>query len=98
MKLPAEKIIYLEGAQNYTIVHLHNARPQLHARTLMYMQAQLGTGKLLRIHKSICINTDFVKESDRPFFTYVEMTNGKTFSISRRRRALAKLELSGISH
>lgn len=95
--LPVHDILYMEGAENYTIIHLTNGRKMMSSRTLEFNRQCLADDTMLRVHKSFCVNSSYVKSYDLPYATQVELCNGKVLQISRRRRTEVKRYLGNIA-
>ncbi|GAB4020027.1 LytR/AlgR family response regulator transcription factor [Spirosoma koreense] len=89
LKLPGlapmalSQVLYLQGAGNYTIVHLLTGQRFMLASTLRKLQARTG---FLRIHKSFLVNPSHVlsltKGPARQAKT-IQLPNGLRLAVSR---------------
>ena len=78
-------IMYLEADSNYTILHLSGLKKIVASRTMGDFEKILDQPAFFRIHKSIIININFLKAYSSYQGNFVELNDGTTLSISRRR-------------
>jgi two-component system, LytTR family, response regulator len=78
-------ITRLEGESNYTIIHLHNKKSLVVARTLKKFESSIPFDIFFRIHKSEIINLNYVTSFTNHDGGSVTMKDGAKLSISRRR-------------
>ena len=78
-------IMYLEADSNYTILHLSGLKKIVASRTMGDFEKILDQPDFFRIHKSIIININFLKAYSSYQGNFVELTDGTSLSISRRR-------------
>ncbi len=78
-------IMYLEADSNYTILHLSGLKKIVASRTMGDFEKILDQPEFFRIHKSIIININFLKAYSSYQGNFVELNDGTTLSISRRR-------------
>jgi two-component system, LytTR family, response regulator len=78
-------IMYLEADSNYTIIHFSGFNKIVATRTLGDFEKILETPFFFRIHKSIIINLNYLKGYSSYQGNFVELDDGTTLSISRRR-------------
>ncbi|GAB4025438.1 LytR/AlgR family response regulator transcription factor [Spirosoma koreense] len=82
--IPLSQVLYLQGAWNYTTVHLISGKQHVLACTLRTMQGRTG---FLRIHKSFLVNPKHIIGLSRGTARYngqIKLTGGKELSIARR--------------
>lgn len=60
-KIIASEIIYLEGSNNYTIIHTENKKYVL-SQTLKNVQRSMNPTQFVRIHKSAIVNLEKIEE------------------------------------
>jgi two-component system, LytTR family, response regulator len=80
-----ERIIYLHGKDNYTTLHLHQAKSITTSRTLKKFEDLLCDSGFLRIHKSHIINLIHLKKVIRLEKVSVQMVCNSELVVSRRR-------------
>ncbi len=78
-------IIYLEADSNYTIIHLSGLKKIVATKTMGDFEKILDHPTFFRIHKSIIINIDYLKAYSSYQGNFVELIDGTSLSISRRR-------------
>ena len=78
-------IMYLEADSNYTILHLSGLKKIVATRTLGDFEKILDQPAFFRIHKSIIININYLKAYSSYQGNFVELNDGTSLSISRRR-------------
>lgn len=78
------QIIHLEGDRNYSIIHLDSGKKELVSKTLSDLEEMLDGKGFFRIHKSHLINRLFIQNPSKN--GYVELLNGPTLPVSRRRK------------
>lgn len=78
-------IMYLEADSNYTIMHLSGLKKIVATRTMGDFEKILDTQTFFRIHKSMIININYLKAYSSYQGNFVELIDGTSLSISRRR-------------
>jgi len=78
-------IIYLEADSNYTILHLSGLKKIVATKTMGDFEKILDQPAFFRIHKSIIININYLKAYSSYQGNFVELSDGTSLSISRRR-------------
>jgi two-component system LytT family response regulator len=78
-------IMYLEADSNYTIIHLSGLKKIVATRTMGDFEKILDQPAFFRIHKSIIINLQYLKAYSSYQGNSVQLTDGSSLSISRRR-------------
>lgn len=78
-------IMYLEADSNYTILHLAGLKKIVATRTMGDFEKILDQPEFFRIHKSIIININFLRAYSSYQGNFVELTDGTSLNISRRR-------------
>jgi two-component system LytT family response regulator len=78
-------IMYLEADSNYTIIHISGLNKIVATRTMGDFEKILDTPEFFRIHKSIIININYLKGYSSYQGNFVELSDGTSLSISRRR-------------
>jgi two-component system LytT family response regulator len=84
-------IIYIEGATNYSIIHLLNGQKVLYARTLKYLSDKItqecSKNQFFRIHRSFYVNLEHLHKY-APWTRTVELSNGHNLQVARRKKSL----------
>ncbi len=83
-----EEIDWIQANANYVRVHVGDTS-YLHRQTITGLERQLDPGRFLRIHRSVIVNIDKIREL-RPWPTgeyVVLMRNGKELTLSRTYRS-----------
>lgn len=83
-----EDIVYIEGDNNYSNIHMQNGNKLVISKTLAYVEPKLSDYPFLRIHKSHIINLKYIAKYVKNDGAYVELENGKKLSVSRVKRAM----------
>lgn len=78
-------IMYLEADSNYTILHLKDLKKIVATRTMGDFEKILDQPEFFRIHKSIIININYLRAYSSYQGNFVELSDGTSLSISRRR-------------
>ncbi len=86
MRVHLSEIIFLEGEENYTHLHLQSGRKITIARTLKIFERVLDSYRFHRIHRSILINGVHLKSYNLVLGEAL-MTNNYRVIASRRRKA-----------
>ena len=79
-------ILHLEAQSNYTMLYFDDHSKLLASRTLKDFEDILPTDTFFRIHNSHMINLNFIKKYIRGDGGQVEMTNGDSILVSRRKK------------
>jgi len=80
-----DDLVYLEGSDNYTIVHLQNGKQIISTRTLNEFDKILEGTEFFRVHKSSIININFLAGYSNSQGNYVILHDGTQLLISRRK-------------
>ncbi len=83
-----DDIIYIEGDNNYSNIHMLNGQKLVISKTLAYVEPKLANYSFLRIHKSHIINLKYIAKYVKNDGSYVELENGKKLSVSRIKRTV----------
>ncbi|WP_435356365.1 LytR/AlgR family response regulator transcription factor [Emticicia sp. SJ17W-69] len=84
-QLPHANIIWIEGQQNYCVLHLAEGKPIVLTKTLKNLEQVLADNTFVRIHKEHIINRTFIASfSD----TLVVLNDGTSLGLARRRKRL----------
>jgi two-component system LytT family response regulator len=81
-----EDIIYVEGENNYSILHLTNRKNLVVSKTLAHTEKLLTEFSFVRIHKSYLVNLRYLKRYVKQDGGYVVLENGKQLAVSRMRK------------
>lgn len=81
--VPAHHIVALQSDRNYTRIYFRDGTDYLCSRTLGKLLSQLPEASFARIHHGHAINRLYVEAIHK---TYVQLTNGSEWPISRRKR------------
>ncbi|HQW01203.1 MAG TPA: LytTR family DNA-binding domain-containing protein [Saprospiraceae bacterium] len=79
-------ILHLEAQSNYTMLYFDDQSKLLASRTLKDFEDILPADTFFRIHNSHMINLNFIKKYIRGDGGQVEMTNGDSILVSRRKK------------
>jgi two-component system LytT family response regulator len=80
------EILYCEANGAYTNVYLKEGKKIVSSKSLGEFESQLSSQKFFRIHHSILINLNHVKEFQRFDGGYVMMDNNAKLEVSQRKR------------
>ena len=78
-------IIYCEGDQNYTKIHLVNKEHIMVTKTLKYIEELLPAEVFYRIHKTYLINLNYVEKYTRTDGHKVLLDDGTQLDVANRR-------------
>ena len=78
-----DEILFFEGNNNYSNVHLSDETIFLSTRTLKEFEKTLDNQLFFRVHKSYLINLFHLKELISKEGGYIIMTNGKEIPVAR---------------
>jgi DNA-binding LytR/AlgR family response regulator len=83
--IPADRIVAIHGAGNYTEIDLQNGLSRVHDKTLDALERALPD-HFMRVHRSHILNTNAIRAiRSLPGSRYrAEMTNGRQWPVSRR--------------
>lgn len=84
LMIAATDVDWIEGARNYVVLHVKENEYRLRA-TLQALQERLDTSRFTRIHKSVIVNVDRIREI-QPWFggDYLALLrDGKQLRVSR---------------
>ena len=84
----ASEIIYVEAEGRYCNINTTNNEKHITARNIKEFEDYLGTNStFIRVSRSFILNVNYIKSYSKgePFF--IEMTNGKSFEIPRRKKS-----------
>lgn len=85
--IPVGQILYCKAANNMTEVYVvGEKRYALAADTLKTIEGRLPSGQFYRIHRSHCVNRDFIKAILRESKLAVEMQDGAKLEIAQERK------------
>jgi DNA-binding LytR/AlgR family response regulator len=77
-------ILYLEAIYNYTCIHTLQ-KQLVSSRTLKLFSQRVEASTFIKINRGIIINTKYIKcINQHRIAPFIELTNGKTLTISRR--------------
>lgn len=79
-------ILYCKADGRYTWIHLRNGEYLVSAKTLKAYEVLLPESLFLRIHKSIIVNMNHVRQYDKRDGGFITMDNGQHLSIAKRRK------------
>lgn len=83
--IPTNQIIMLEGAGNYTIVHLRYQQKKLYAKCIRVFEEMLLPEGFIRVHRGFIINPQFVLNYDTTT-CLVSLRNNLQAPVSRRKK------------
>lgn len=79
-------IVYCEAHGSYSNVCFTDGKKIVTSKSLNDFEMQLGGHKFFRIHHSLLINMNHIKEFQRHDGGYLIMANGKQLEVSQRKR------------
>ncbi|HEY6162417.1 MAG TPA: LytTR family DNA-binding domain-containing protein [Bacteroidia bacterium] len=82
-----DEIIHIEGEGRYSTVHLTNGMAMVVSRNLAEFESELGLKGFFRVHKSHLVNCSHIKKIINQDGGFLEMSNGRSIEISRRKKA-----------
>lgn len=91
--LHPDHIIRVEAASNYSKVYFVDRRlAMVLAASLIRVEEILPASSFVRVHRSHLINKAFIRKIHGGEHKVVELINGETIAISRRKKKLVKRE------
>lgn len=85
--IPIAEIMYCKAANNFTEIHVAGEkRYALSSDNLKKVEERLPESLFYRIHKSHCVNRDFIKAIIRETGLKVQLKNGSDLEIARDRK------------
>ncbi|MBI1223382.1 MAG: response regulator [Bacteroidetes bacterium] len=81
-----DDVLYLEADGNYTRIHFTTGSSQLVSRTIRQYESRLPDFLFFRIHRSVMVNLNHVKQIDKGRGGFVELSDGTHLPISYRRK------------
>ena len=89
-----DDIIYLESEDRYTIFHLKDGKKRISSLSLNFFETLLNPSIFFRIHRSVIVNCNAVKQVSESRAAEATMSNGHTLQVAYRRKSdfLARLE------
>ena len=82
--IQAHSIIHLQAWENYTLIHFKDQSQSCFSKTLKRFEEMLADNpQFVRINRADVININYIKKIRE---NMVELTNGLTLEISRRRQ------------
>ena len=82
--IQTDKIVMMEGHNNYTLFHLENGKKKMFARSIGHFQKQLEENQFIRCHRAFLVNPAYIKSYDKSQCV-LYLSNDLTASISRRK-------------
>ena len=86
MMMKVEDIVWCSAVNYYTVVHLKDKSEVIATRTLKEFEELLSDSGFIRIHHSHMINIAHLKRYIKGTGGQVEMSDGKTLDVSRRKK------------
>jgi len=84
--LPSD-IVHIEGDGRYATVYLRSKRKLVLVKNLGEFEEELAPYGFFRVHKSHLVNCEHIRKVANIDGGFIEMSNGKSIEISRRKRA-----------
>lgn len=84
--IPVADIIYFKASSYYTVINLSDKTTVVASRVLKDFEDILDDTEFFRIHRSIIINLNYLKECINKDVAYAVMKTGEKLEISRRRK------------
>jgi two-component system LytT family response regulator len=85
--LEKEDVVMMEADKSYTTIYLSNGQEIVVSKTLKEVEKSFQFPRFYRVHNSYLINLNHVKEYLKGLGGELIMSNGKTASISRSKKA-----------
>lgn len=85
--LEKEEVVMMEADKSYTTIYLNNGQEIVVSKILKEVEKSFQFPRFYRVHNSYLINLDHVKEYLKGLGGELIMSNGKTASISRSKKA-----------
>jgi two-component system LytT family response regulator len=85
-----DSIEYVEGDNNYSILHFVDKSKLVVSKTLSHTETVLEEYSFLRIHKSYLINLRYIKKYHKTDGGFVEMEGGKQLAVSKTKKLILK--------
>ncbi len=85
--VPANSIIGIEGEGRYSTLYLSDGKQQLVTRNIGEFEEELSSHGFFRVHKSWLVNCSHVVKLSNNDGGTIELRNGKTVLLSRRRKS-----------
>ena len=79
------EIIWLEGKNNYTLIHIRDKKSLTVAKTLKEFESSVKGNNFFRVHKSDIINLNYISDYTNHDGGFITMKGGVKITISRRR-------------
>ncbi len=87
-----EQIVRVQAISNYSKVYFANGYPVTVAKVLRWFQQQLPQEMFSRVHRSHLVNKMFITHVVNKKQSTIQMSNGETINISRRKKAMLTLK------
>ena len=81
-----KQIIHVAGNANYSTLHLENGEQLIASKNLKHFEELLPSLLFARVHQSHLVNIQFIKKINTTDGNYLELTNGSTIPLARRRK------------
>lgn len=95
--VPLTEIAFFEAYSNYTQAWLQDGQHFIQARPLSDIESMISEHEdFLRIHKSVIVNTHFIRSYSKGESCIITMVSGQEFEISRRRKTELLQKLSNL--
>lgn len=85
-KIPLSEIMYIESFHQKCCIHCSKGLSYSVCRKLNDLEAEIGSEKFLRCHRSFLVNLDFIRAADLDF----ELINGEIVPIRQKERRKIK--------
>tara|TARA_B110000438_G_scaffold149789_1_gene144116 strand:+ start:333 stop:1109 length:777 start_codon:yes stop_codon:yes gene_type:complete len=82
------EVNYFEASNNYSIIHMVNREELVVSKSLKEFNEILDDNGFIRIHKSYLVNRDQISTYNRNDGMSIELNNGITLPVSRRRQSI----------
>lgn len=83
--LPFNEILYCQASENYSYIHTISNEKFLVTKTLKNLEENLPESCFFRIHKSVLLNINYVKNFSRKDGYMVTLETGQQFEVATRR-------------
>lgn len=91
-----KSIVRCQGESNYTYIYFSDRKPLLTAKSLIEFEELLAEYHFLRVHKTHLVNLNHVSSFNKNDGGILNLSNGDSVAISRRRKELTLEQLKQV--
>jgi len=90
-------IIRIEAFSNYSKLYLTGGKSLMVAKPLRSFEEKLPSEYFIRIHRTHLVNSNFIRQYSKGSGSTIQLQNGETLEVSRRRKTYFLKELQRMS-